>query len=157
LKLVLSNTSELLRNIREYREWFIDRTRELLNRLAEYGVRSAEISFESALYDGDNDVTVTWEERGDNIRAVIAKGNATLFIEFGSGATYGYGHPEPLSFGPGTWSDSPQGKGHWQDPDGWYYEHGKKSMGNPPSQSMYSARKLIAEDFEQIAKDVFKR
>lgn len=130
------------------------KTEELLDRLTALGVQVASMEFATATYDGDNDVKVTFEYRGPLTRAVVATGQATLFIEYGTG-TIGYGHPEPDIYGPGTWSDGPMGKGHWQDPGGWYYAHEKKTMGNPPNKPMYDARKEIENKFYQIAKEVF--
>jgi hypothetical protein len=106
--------------------------------VAEYGAKIAQREFSFASYDGVNDVRVTANptELGAEVRA---SGNATLFIEYGSGATFGYGHPNPGRYGPGTWSKGPLGKGHWDNPNGWYYAHGIKSRGNPPAAAMYHA------------------
>ena len=103
-------------------------------------------------------MNVTIEQRGENACAVVATGEATLFIEFGSGYMMGYGHPEPQGYGPGTWSDGPNGKGHWDDPNGWYLpkeKGGGKSYGNPPAGAMYSAVKEIELEFERVAREVF--
>ncbi len=146
--------NQLMRGVAEYEKWVNDKAKEFVQKLAEKGVELASVSFAQAKYDGDNDVSVTWEDRGEFTRAVVATGKATLFIEFGSGKTLGYGppkHPEPLEFGPGTYP----GKGHWDDPDGWYYAHDKKTMGNPPSASMYNARKELEETFESTVREVF--
>ena len=143
--------NQLMRGVAEYEKWVNDKTKEFVQKLAEKGVELASVSFAQAQYDGDNDVSVTWEDRGEFTRAVVATGKATLFIEFGAGKTLGYGHPEPLQFGPGTYP----GKGHWDDPNGWYYNNKKKSMGNPPSASMYNARKELEETFESTVREVF--
>ena len=145
---------EALRYVEERQKWIEERTQELVRRLAERGASLAKVSFSEATYDGNNDVSVSVEERGDNAMAVVAVGNAVLFIEFGSGLI-GYGHPEVKGYGPSTYSMSPEGKQHWDDPKGWYYAHGKKSHGNPPSASMYNARKQLAEEYASIAREVF--
>ena len=108
--------------------------------VAQYGAEIAQTVFASAIYDGQNDVRVTAKptESGAEVRA---SGNATLFIEYGSGAAFGYGHPRPGQYGPGTWSRGPLGKGHWDNPNGWYYGHGVKSRGNPPAAAMYHAER----------------
>lgn len=149
-----SGAEEAIRGVLAYRRWLEERTKELVQKLAERGAEIARVGFETAEYDGTNDVSVNVEDRGEFARAVIATGQATLFIEFGSGLIGG-GHKEPLEYGPGTWSDGPQGKGHWQDPNGWYYAHDKKSFGNPPASAMYHARKQIEEDLTTIAREVF--
>lgn len=141
---------EMLKGVQEYKIWLSKKTDELVQRLAERGATVASVNFAAAYYDGDNDVSVSTEQRGQNVCAVVATGEATLFIEFGSGLI-GYGHPEPQGFGPGTYP----GKGHWDDPDGWWYAHGKKSHGNPPAMAMYNTVKELEQDLEQIAREVF--
>jgi len=92
-----------------------------------------------------------------SVAVIYAEGEAVAFIEFGSGARDGYGHPKAgeLGFGPSTWSLSEEGKGHWDNPDGWYYEHGKKSHGNPPAMAMYDAVQAMTAEITTIAREVF--
>lgn len=128
------------------------KTQEVVNRLAERGVQLAKAYFQVP-YDGDGSVSVDWEERGDCVTAVVATGQAVLFLEFGAGYMMGYGHPEPMGYGPGTYP----GKGYWNNPNGWIYDHHKpRSYGNPPSAAMYTARKELATMIEQIAMEVFR-
>jgi hypothetical protein len=123
-------------------------------RLAEYGAKYAAAEFNSAgiRYDGTNDVTVVAEptETGARVRA---SGEAVLFLEYGAGATMGYGHPRPMGYGPGTYP----GKGHWNDPKGWFYEHGKRSFGNPPTAAMYHAEQQMLDHAYEIASKVFDK
>lgn len=148
---------EAISGVEEYRRWLKERTSVFVQRLAEYGVTVAKAIFSTARYDGDNDVSVSLEQRGDVTCVVVATGAATLFLEFGSGITLGYGHPEAGKYGmgPGTY---PEGKGHWDDPRGWYLpkeKGGGHTYGNPPSGAMYSARKEIELEFTRIAREVF--
>lgn len=126
---------------------------ELCRRLAEIGATTAKVEYAGAYYDGTNDVGVEVEPIKNGYR-IRAHGNAVLFIEFGSG-TIGFGHPDPGNYGPGTWSDGPNGKGHWTNPNGWYYAHGQKSMGNPPAAAMYHARRDVEEYVYRIAEEIF--
>ena len=130
-----------IKELNRYKRWVEEKETELRNRLASIGCSVASVRFSAASYDGVNDVTVRVNDAG-NTATIYAEGNAVAFIEFGSGATYGYGHPEATKFGtgPGTY---PDGKGHWDDPNGWYYKHGEKSWGNPPAMAMYDAREEI--------------
>lgn len=132
---------------------------EFLNRLAQIGMEQAQLDYVMARYDGEKDVRVTVEERGENTVAIVAAGNSVLFLEFGAGYSLGYGHPEPMDYGPGTYP----GKGHWDDPNGWYLPKAvqeaigkEKSYGNAPSMGMYNARKEIEQSLTQIAQEVFK-
>lgn len=139
-----------------YRKWQEEKARELAERLASLGATVASIRFSRAVYTGKKDVDVTVEELPNGYK-VKADGESVLFIEFGSGVTYGYGHPEAGEFGmgPGTY---PDGKGHWDDPKGWYLPKsagGGHTFGNPPAMPMYEARKAIEQELPGIVKEVF--
>lgn len=139
-----------------YRKWQEEKARELAERLASLGATVASIRFSRAVYTGKKDVDVTVEELPNGYK-VKADGESVLFIEFGSGVTYGYGHPEAGEFGmgPGTY---PDGKGHWDDPRGWYLPKsagGGHTFGNPPAMPMYEARKAIEQELPRIVKEVF--
>lgn len=140
-----------------YRKWQEEKARELAERLAALGATVASIRFSRAVYTGKKDVHVTVEELPNGCK-VKADGESVLFIEFGSGVTYGYGHPEAGEFGmgPGTY---PDGKGHWDDPKGWYLPKsagGGHTFGNPPAMPMYEARKAIEQELPRIVKEVFR-
>lgn len=140
-----------------YRKWQDEKARELAERLAALGATVASIRFSRAVYTGPKDVDVTVEELPNGYK-VKADGESVLFIEFGSGVTYGYGHPEAGEFGmgPGTY---PDGKGHWNDPKGWYLPKsagGGHTFGNPPAMPMYEARKAIEQELPRIVKEVFR-
>ena len=52
--------------------------------------------------------------------------------------------------GPGTY---PEGKGHWNDPKGWWLpkeKGGEHTYGNPPAAPMYDAVKTIEQKLLQI-------
>lgn len=139
-----------------YRKWQEEKARELAERLASLGATVASIRFSRAVYTGQKDVEVSVEELPNGYK-VKADGESVLFIEFGSGVTYGYGHPEAGEFGmgPGTY---PDGKGHWDDPKGWYLPKsagGGHTFGNPPAMPMYEARKAIEQELPRIVKEVF--
>ena len=139
-----------------YRKWQEEKALELAERLASLGATVASIRFSRAVYTGQKDVDVSVEELPNGYK-VKADGESVLFIEFGSGVTYGYGHPEAGEFGmgPGTY---PDGKGHWDDPKGWYLPKsagGGHTFGNPPAMPMYEARKAIEQELPRIFKEVF--
>ena len=145
-----------VQELRRYAEWIDRKESELISKLAERGKNVASVKFASAKYDGTNDVSVRVDNTG-SVAVIYAEGEAVAFIEFGSGSATGYGHPQAgeHGFGPGTWSTSESGKGHWDDPDGWYYEHGKKSHGNPPAMAMYDAVQTMTAEITSIAREVF--
>lgn len=150
---------KLIQELEDYQRDIEKKANALVERLADEGMQIAQFYFDIAVYDGVNDVKVTWEKRGNASAAVIAAGNAVLFIEFGAGYLMGYGHPEPMGYGPGTYP----GKGHWDDPNGWWLPKAvqeatgkKKSFGNPPAAAMYNTVKDLEERIAEIASEVFK-
>ena len=147
-----------VREVRRYAEWVARKEAELITKLAEHGKNVASVKFAAATYDGTNDVSVRVDSTG-SVAVIYASGTAVAFIEFGSGAAMGYGHPMAgeHGLGPGTWStdESLGGKGHWDDPNGWYYKHGEKSHGNPPAMAMYDAVQAMTAEITTIAKGVF--
>lgn len=146
-----------IKELRRYSEWMARKEEELRSRLAMLGATVASIRFSRAIYNGDNDVTVDVEDNG-HVAVIKASGEAVAFIEFGSGIKHGYGHPQAgeFGFGPGTWSDGDEGKGHWDNEHGWWYGSGQHSYGNPPAMAMYSAVQEITENVTRIAQEVFR-
>ena len=145
-----ASVSRATRRLDEYFADLIEKANRVCERLATIGAVRASLDFSRAIYNGTNDVEVTVEPI-DNGYAIHARGNAVLFIEFGSGASYGYGHPEPEGYGPGTYP----GKGHWDDPNGWWYGNHEHSYGNPPASAMYHAKQDVLQEVQRIADEVF--
>lgn len=145
---------ELIKGLDEYERWIKRKSDELASRLAALGATSASIGFATALYNGTNDVVITVEHIGDGHYAVKANGETALIIEYGSGVTMGYGHPEVGSFGPGTYP----GQTHAMDPNGWWYTQdgeSRHSYGNPPNAPMYNSVKNLEQEFARIVQEVF--
>ena len=126
---------------------------KVAKRLAEMGAQKAELYFSHAIYDGKEDHIITVENPAPGHYKVVAKGKTVLFVEFGTGII-GEGHPEPHGLTPGSYSDT-IGKGHWKDPDGWYYAHGQKSHGNPYNKPMYTTVKELEEELERVVQEEF--
>lgn len=145
-----------VQELRRYADWVEQKETELRSRLASRGATVASIQFARAIYNGVNDVSVRVDDTG-SVAVIYAEGESVAFIEFGSGKQYGYSHPQAgeNGLGPGTWSDGPDGKGHWDNPKGWWYGHGQHSYGNPPAMAMYNAVQAMTEDITQIAREVF--
>jgi hypothetical protein len=145
-----------VKEIRDYADWVKRKTAELARRLADMGAVNVSLGYSRAVYTGGNDISVTVEQQGENSYAIIANGEAVLFVEFGAGVTYGYGHPQPsvegTPMGPGTY---PSEKGHWNDPKGWWIPGGEHTYGNPPSMTMYLTAKELRNQLEDIAREVF--
>ena len=149
--------SKAIREIKRYQRWVHKKDAELRARLAMIGATVASIQFSRAIYSGSNDVTVRVDNTG-SVAVIYAEGESVCFIEFGSGEKYGYGHPQAgeFGFGPGTWSDGDEGKGHWDSENGWWFGSGQHTYGNPPAMAMYKAVQAIAEEMTTIAREVFR-
>ena len=157
IRLSEESISNAIRELREYGLWIDRKTNELRQRLAMLGASVASIQFSRAIYSGSNDVTVRVDDTG-SVAVIYAEGESVAFIEFGSGSKYGYGHPQGGEFGfvPGSWSDGSEGKGHWDDPKGWWFGSGQHSYGNPPAMAMYDAVQKMTEELTRVAKEVFR-
>ena len=147
------NVANAIGEVRKYQAWILEKEAELRSRLASLGATVASIQFSRAIYNGTNDVSVRVDDTG-SVAVIYAEGESVAFIEFGAGITYGYGHPlaGELGVGPGTY---PEGKGHWDNPGGWWYAHGQHSYGNPPAMAMVAARDAMVADITTIAREVF--
>ncbi len=157
----------LIRKIEDLGNWQSDRAIVFANRLAQEGMEIASVKFSQAVYDGTNDVSVTVEPRGNNVRAVVATGGATLFIEFGTGVTYPDDHPEAGELG---MKRGEYGQGHGKQHSwGYYGDPGTNGVlkekknggfvvithGNPANMPMYETVKELQDRLTEIAKEVF--
>lgn len=157
----------LIRKLEDLGNWQSDRAIVFADRLAQEGMEIASIKFSQAVYDGTNDVSVTVEPRGNNVRAVVATGGATLFIEFGTGVTYPDDHPEAGELG---MKRGEYGQGHGKQHSwGYYGDPGTNGVlkekknggfvvithGNPANMPMYETVKELQDRLTEIAKEVF--
>jgi len=138
----------------------------IVQRLADLGLTVASAGFESAIYDGENDVAVSIEDKGDLHKAVVAVGSAVLFIEYGTGVHFADTHPKKPE---GILARGEYGKGKGKN-DWWIY-HGQPgnaggelvrrrtdatiTHGNPSNPIMYNSTNAMRQAIEQIAKEVF--
>ena len=139
------------------------KTKELCRQLAEIGATKVSLGYARAAYTGKKDISVSVEDIPGGF-AIVAEGETVLFVEFGAGVRYGYGHPQADEFGmgPGTWPDPKYRKGadgepiaNWENPSGWWIPGGEHTYGNPPSATMYQTGKELKAMVLQIAKGVF--
>ena len=151
------NYGRSLTDLVRYKAWVKEKETLLRQKLAAIGATVASLEFRRAIYNGTNDVSVRVADNGKTA-TIYAEGSAVLFIEFGSGAKYGYGHTEAEKFGygPGTYSDGPEGKGHWKDENGWWFGDSQHTYGNPPAMAMLKSRDAMVEQVTKIAREVFR-
>ncbi len=150
--------TETLRRIEEYRNGVQRKANELARRLADMGATNVSLMFARAIYDGPNIYNVSVEDTPSGGYKIVVNGDAVAVVEFGAGVTYGYGHPQAAEFGvgPGTY---PDGKGHWNDPKGWWLpkdKGGGHTYGNPPNMPMYNTAADLRNEIERVAREVFQ-
>ena len=150
------SVEKAIKQLREYKDRIARKEAEMLDRLTMLGASVASLGFRRAIYSGENDVNIRVEIVG-NVATIYAEGESVGFIEFGTGAKYGYGHPQNSEFGvgPGTWSMGAEGKGHWDNPKGRWYGSGEHTYGNPPAMAMYNAVQTMAEQIAEISREVW--
>ena len=114
--------------------------------VSEFASRAqAGYAIKAAAY-GTSTPTVFYTMSGK--RSAIITGTNALFLEYGTGIKYSsVQYPEANPYGPGTWSLSAKGKGHWDDPNGWYDPMGKHHYGNPPVMVWYYQKRDFIKNF----------
>lgn len=157
-----------IQELKAYRDSMESKCRTICERLTSLGAVRASMEFSLAAYTGPKDFNISVEEvegePGKIAYRVIADGESVLFIEFGSGIAFDnakYAHPMAKEItpkmGPGTYP-CPPGKGHWDDPGGWWLppeKGGGHTFGNPAGMPMYLASRTMRDEIERVAKEVF--
>lgn len=163
-----SSIDHAIRELQNYKKWILEKTEEFLKALGEEGVQISSVKFSEAEYDGTNDVSCSVEERDSTKVAVVAIGNAALFIEFGTGITYADNHPEAAANG---MIRGEYGHRLGRLEKGWRYKgdpgtHGEvitegkhagevHTYGNPANMCMYLTIRELEQRFEEIARRVY--
>ena len=166
----LSLSSESITNaineVKAYKQMLLLKEKKLLEGLAELGFHEASVRFSTAIYDGIKDSVVDILPTDEGY-AIVAKGNAVAFIEFGTGVTHNTGEPYPLPrpdgiVGIGEYGDG-KGKrkawGYRGDPgtNGEVKKNGIViTRGNPAAMPMWYATEEMRSRILQIAKEVFE-
>ena len=161
IKLEESSIDAAIKALAEYKKKLKVKKQRLIEELAYVGLSKAAVTFSSADYDGLNDVEVTVEKISENKVAIVARGNAVAFIEFGTGV-FNPEHPlaDDLGMKHGTYG---QGKGNRK---AWVYYgvKGKNGIsisedregtdltyGNPPALAMYYAEQEVLNKIREVA------
>lgn len=165
VRLSPAGVKQAQKELKQYRTLLNSRLKEFARRLAEEGYQVAKLRFSSAVYDGENDVSVVLEQDGTKAR-IVASGKSVLFIEFGTGVAY----PEHPS---GMYAHGTYGSKKGANPKGWVYEGEPgtggqpvtdrkgnvkagvyRTKGNPPAEAMWSATTEMVAKIEQIWHEV---
>lgn len=159
-----------IKELKAYQKEINRKQKLLLERLALIGAQEASVRFATAIYDGVNDVNVNLRRVKDGW-AIVAKGQAVCFIEFGSGIYHNPSEPYPNPRPDGVVGIGEYGKGRgkrraW----GYYGEPGSSGVvktnkktgkefvltrGNPAAMPMWYATEEMRRSILQIAREVF--
>ena len=165
VKLSEKGIDDAIKQLERYKQEFLKKEKKLLEGLANIGVREASIRFTTAMYDGVNDVTVSLDKTATGY-AIVAKGKAVAFIEFGSGVYHNSGEPYPNPRPEGIVGIGEFGAGKGKR-RAWYYkgEPGSsgeiqksgvvKTRGNPAAMPMWYASEEMKKSILQVVREVF--
>ena len=152
-----NDISRAIKEIEEYKREFLAKSKKLLEALAMIGLKEASVRFTTAMYDGTNDTEV----RLDTIKngyAIIAKGQAVAFIEFGAGIYHNTSEPYPNPRPSGVVGIGEYGKGKGKQ-KAWGYKNENDELvitrGNPAAMPMWYASEEIKSSILKIAREVF--
>ncbi len=169
MEIRVTGIDSLINKLKSYQKTLQNKQHRLLEELAKIGIDVASVRFETAQYDGENDVVVNKSPEwvGDNRLFITATGHSVTFIEFGTGVHYTEQHPNAVSLGFARGAYG-QGKGS-RDSWGYYGSPGTNGRiiketdkgsvvlthGNPPTRAMYDSAKEMRNQIVNIAREVF--
>lgn len=161
IKCTLGTLGKAIDALESYQKKLKEKQRQMLEIAADSASADALNRFDTAQYDGDFSISVYKEMENAKTAFVVAEGDEVAFIEFGTGARYPDIHPNATEpwMEHGSWSLGEYGKGHWSDPQGWFYDQGdgtyKHTYGNPANMCLYYTAREIEKRIPDIAKEVF--
>ena len=146
-----------IKELKAYKQEFLKKEKRLLEGLANIGIKEASVRFTTAMYDGTNDVSVSLEQ-SKNGYAIVAKGQAVAFIEFGAGVYHNTGEPYPNPRPQGVVGIGEYGKGMGKR-KAWGYKNENDELvitrGNPAAMPMWYASEEIKNSVLKVAREVF--
>lgn len=139
-----------MQKLEAYKRQVEKKSNVLCERLAELGAKRVSIEYSKVEHLVTTNPMPTIEVQNDgDVWKILADGEEAVFIEFGAGAMYGYGHPDPQGFGPGTYNPNSD---NWKT--GWYYNK-QFTYGNTATAGMWKAKEDIKDNLKRIAEEVF--
>lgn len=146
-----------IKEVKRFKQDFLDREQKLLEGLAEIGLKEASVRFTTAMYDGTNDVSVKLDTT-KNGYVIVASGEAVAFIEFGAGVYHNTGEPYPNPRPEGVVGIGEYGKGYGKR-KAWGYKDENDEVvitrGNPAAMPMWYASEEIKNSITKVVREVF--
>jgi hypothetical protein len=160
MSLSTKSIGQALRELKAYRDSIESREKQLLEELANIGVREASVRFTTAMYDGENDSEVTLETI-DNGYCIKAEGKAVAFIEFGAGVYHNPTEPYPNPRPNGIVGIGEYGKGYGKRQAWGFRDEASGELvithGNPAAMPMWYASEEMRNSILTIARRVFAK
>jgi hypothetical protein len=157
MKLNSRSISDAIKELKAYRDSIDSKLGELLEKLANIGVKEASVRFTTAIYDGVNDSSVTLETIQDGY-CIKAEGRAVAFIEFGAGVYHNPGEPYPNPRPDGIVGIGEYGKGYGKR-QAWGFKDESGQLvithGNPAAMPMWYASEEMRNAILKTFKEVF--
>ena len=157
LSLSTSSIDDALKELKAFRDSLERKKDKLLEELAKIGVKEASVRFTSAMYDGVNDSHVTLETISNGY-AIVARGQAVAFIEFGAGVYHNPGEPYPNPRPEGIVGIGEYGKGYGKR-QAWGFRDDSGALvithGNPAAMPLWYASEEMRSKIKKIAQEVF--
>lgn len=146
-----------LKELKAYRDSLERKEKQLIEELANIGVREASVRFTTAIYDGVNDSEVTLETINNGYQ-IVAAGKAVAFIEFGAGVYHNPSEPYPNPRPDGIVGIGEYGKGYGKR-QAWGFRDDSGELvvthGNPAAMPMWYASEEMRNSILTIARRVF--
>ena len=157
MSLSVSSIDDAIKEIKSFKESLQAKKDQLIEQLAKIGVREASVRFTTAIYDGVNDSSVSLEPSANGY-AIVARGRAVAFIEFGAGVYYNSGSSYPNPRPSGIVGIGEYGKGYGKR-QAWGFKDDSGGLiithGNPAAMPMWYASEEMRSKIKKIAQEVF--
>lgn len=157
MSLSIDSIDNAIAELKAFRDSLDKKKDKLLEELANIGVKEASVRFTTAMYDGINDSSVSLETTTGGY-AIVAKGRAVAFIEFGAGVYHNSGEPYPDPRPEGIVGIGEYGKGHGKR-QAWGFKDDSGELvithGNPAAMPMWYASEEMRSNILKIAREVF--
>jgi hypothetical protein len=157
MSLSSKSIAQAITELKAYRNPIENMEKQLLEELANIGVREASVRFTTAIYDGVNDSEVTLETIANGYR-IVAAGKAVAFIEFGAGVYHNPAEPYPNPRPNGIVGIGEYGKGYGKR-QAWGFKDESGELvithGNPAAMPMWYASEEMRNSILTIARRVF--
>lgn len=157
MTLSTSSIQDAITELKSYQDSLERKKDELLEELANIGVKEASVRFTTAMYDGVNDSHVTLNTT-NNGYVIVAEGRAVAFIEFGAGVYHNPGEPYPDPRPDGIVGIGEYGMGYGKR-QAWGFRNEAGELiithGNPAAMPMWYASEEMRGKIAKIAEEVF--